>query len=63
MILRESIFSDGKVVGILRQDTNTGQIAFSPNFSESRLTEKEWLDIDELKAAVKAAYAVEPGHG
>lgn len=56
MIMRESMFIDGKAVGILRQDTITGQMAFSANDGKSRLPEREWDDIDQLKAAVMAVY-------
>jgi len=57
MIMRETIHVAGEVVGVIRQDTNTGQIAFSANNGQSRLPAQEWDSIDQLKAAVIAAYS------
>lgn len=57
MILTETLYLAGKPIGVIRQNTNTRQIAFSPIEGKSRLPEREWADIDELKAAVMKAYA------
>ena len=61
MILTETIFVEGAPVGVVRQDINTRQIAFSPIEGQSRLPAKDWKSMDELKEAVIAAY--EQDHG
>ena len=61
MILTETIFVEGAPVGVVRQDINTRQIAFSPIEGRSRLPAKDWKSMDELKEAVIAAY--EQDHG
>ncbi len=63
MILTETIFLDGAPVGVIRQNTNTQQIAFSPIKGPSRLPEREWSSIDELKAAVIREYEKESPPG
>lgn len=57
MIQRESIFVDGEVVGIIRKDDYTGMLAFSATHPPSKLPDRAWSDIDELKQAVYVAYA------
>ena len=57
MILAETIFLDGTPVGVVRQDTLTSQIVFSPINSQSRLPSMEWKSVDELKVAVAKAYS------
>lgn len=59
MILAETIFVSSKPVGVIRQNTNTQQIAFSPIKGQSRLPEREWSSIDDLKAAVIREYTKE----
>ena len=59
MILVETIFFSGKPVGVVRQDTLTRQIAFSPIEGKSRLPDREWESIDQLKAAVIREYTNE----
>lgn len=61
MILSETQFLDGVPVGMVRQDTNTGQFAFSPIKGRSRLPAKDWKSINELKAAVCEAYQKKGG--
>jgi len=56
LIQRESIFVAGENVGIIRKDDFTGMLAFSPAQPPSKLTDREYSDIDELKAAVMKAY-------
>jgi hypothetical protein len=56
MHLTETIFIDDKPIGVVRQDSNTREIAFSPIEGQSRLPEREWASIDELKAAVIREY-------
>ena len=59
MILTETIFLEGAPMGVVRQDTNTRQIAFSPIKGQSRLQAKGWKSMDELKVAVLKAYKKE----
>lgn len=59
VILTETIFVSGKPVGVVRQDTLTRLIAFSPIKGRSRLRDREWASIDELKAAVIREYTNE----
>ena len=59
MILAEAIHVKGKPVGTVRQDTLTRQIAFTAANPPSKLPEREWVCVDELKEAVLAAYSVE----
>jgi hypothetical protein len=59
MILAETIFVSSKPVGVIRMDTITREIAFSPIKEKSRLPEREWASIDELKAAVIREYTNE----
>jgi hypothetical protein len=56
VILTETIFLEGAPVGVVRQDTITRQIAFSPIKGPSLLPVREWESMDELKAAVIRAY-------
>ena len=56
MFLTETIYIKGKPIGVVRRDTTTRLIAFSPNQGHSKLPEREWASIDELKAAVMVAY-------
>ena len=57
MTLTETVYFNGEPVGVIRQDTSTGQIAFSANNGQSRLPAQEWDSIDQLKAAVNVAYS------
>lgn len=57
MILAETIFVDRRPVGMLRQDSNSGQIGFSPLKGESPLPDRTWDSMDQLKLAVTAAYS------
>ena len=57
MILAETIFVDRQPVGIVRQDSNTQQIDFSPLKGKSLVTDRSWESIDDLKLAVFAAYS------
>ena len=59
MILTETIFLGGAPVGVVLQDTNTRQIAFSPIKGQSPLSAKDWESMDELKVAVLNAYKKE----
>ena len=56
MIMIETIFLGGAPVGVVRQDTNTRQIAFSPIKGPSLLPVRERESMDEFKAAVIRAY-------
>ena len=57
MILAETIYVDRQPIGMVREDSNTGQLDFSPHEGKSLLPQRQWRDIDELKAAVIKAYA------
>ena len=59
MILAETIFVSSKPVGVVRQDTLTRLIAFSPITGRSRLRDREWTSVDEIKEAVIREYANE----
>lgn len=59
MILAETIFVSSKPVGVIRMDTITREIAFSPIKEKSRLPEREWVSVDELKEAVLKEYEKE----
>lgn len=56
MIRRETAFIAGKPVGVIRQDSNTGQIDFSPTKLPSKLLPRDWRSVDQLRDAVNAAY-------
>ena len=56
MIQTETVYIKGKLVGVLRKDTDSNQIAFSPNSGSSRIPEREWESMDVLKMAVLSAY-------
>ena len=57
MILAETIFLEGVPVGMLRQDSNSGQINFSPIKGKSPSSDQSWSSVDELRAAVTATYS------
>ena len=57
MILAETIFVSSKPVGVIRQDSNSGLIDFSPIDGKSPLPQRQWKDVDELKRAVAATYS------
>lgn len=57
MIVSETIFVNRQPVGMVRQDSNSGQIDFSPLNGKSLLPQKRWRDMDELKRAIFAAYS------
>ena len=57
MKIVESVHVAGKPVGMIHQDSNTGQLDFSPHEGKSLLPQRQWRDIDELKAAVIKAYS------
>ena len=56
MILSETIFINRQPVGVVRHDSNTGQVKFAPIKGTSPLPEKQWRDVDELKQALFQAY-------
>ena len=59
MILSETIFIDRQPVGVVCQDSHTGDVKFAPIKGTSPLPEKQWRDVDELKQALYRAYADE----
>jgi len=59
MILSETIFIEQKPVGVVLQDSDTGQVKFSPIQGKSPLPEKRWRNVDELKQAVFLVHANE----
>ena len=59
MILVETIFIADAPVGVIRMDTFSKQIAFSPIKGKSRLPDREWTSVDEIKAAVIREYEKE----
>jgi hypothetical protein len=61
MILTETIYVNKKPVGVVRHCSNSNQFAFSPINGRSRVPEREWPSIDELKQAVIAAYSERGG--
>jgi hypothetical protein len=56
MILSETIFIDHRPVGVVRHDSHTGQVKFSPIKGTSPLPDKRWRDVDKLKQALFRAY-------
>ena len=57
MKIVESVHVAGKPVGMIHQDSNTGQFSFSPIRGKSPLSDKQWRNVDELKQAVIRAYS------
>ena len=57
MIVAETIFVSNKPVGVIRRDSNTRQIDFSPIDGKSPLPDRPWNSVDELRAAVTAAFS------
>jgi len=60
MFLTETAYFDGKPVGVIRQCTNTGQIAFTPLQGSSRIWDQQWCSINELKRAMEEYYGRAP---
>ena len=56
MILAETIFLEGAPIGVVRQDSNSGLIDFSPIDGKSPLPQRQWKDVDELKLSVTESY-------
>ena len=56
MILAETLYIDRQPIGIVRQDSHSGQIVFSPLEGKSPLPQRRWRSVDELKRAVIRAY-------
>jgi hypothetical protein len=56
MILSETIYIDRQPVGVVRHDSHSGQVKFSPIQGKSPLPDKRWRDVDELKRALFLAY-------
>ena len=54
MILAETVFVRGAPVGVIRQDSNTNQVDFSPTDGKSLIQDRNWPSVDELKLAVIA---------
>ncbi len=57
MILAETIFYDGAPVGVLRQDSNTDHVDFSPIDGKSLIQHRNWSSVDELRAIVLKVYS------
>ncbi len=56
MILAESIFFDQQPVGVIRQDSDSGRIDFSPLRGKSPLPVRSWDSVDQLKRALIKTY-------
>ena len=56
MMTSETVHADGVPVGRIVVETNTQEIAFLPAVSPSKLPEKDWTSLEELRNAVIAAY-------
>ena len=59
MILKETIFVQGRPVRDLLLDSLTRQVSFHPSSSPSLLQERDWSGPDELRQAVTQAYTSE----
>ncbi len=57
MILAETLFIDSQPIGMVRQDSNTGQFNFSPLKGKSPVPDRSWDSVAELKSAVIQAYS------
>ena len=57
MILAETIFVNQQPVGVVRQDSDSGLIDFSPTDGKSLIQDRNWSNVDELRAAVQKAYS------
>lgn len=60
MILVETFFINGEVIGVVRRDDYSGEIAFSPHKPPSKLPPRNWKNVDELKVALLKAYEEGP---
>jgi hypothetical protein len=56
MMLSETLHVSDRPVGKLLVNTNSQEIAFQAAESPSLLTNRSWKTVDELRAAVTAAY-------
>ena len=56
--MTETIYINGEPVGVVRRCNKSNQVAFSPNSPPSKLPDRDWDSIDQLKAAVTKAYRV-----
>ncbi len=57
MILRETIYFNRQPIGMIRMDSKSGEIDFSPLKGKSPLSDQSWDSVDELKLAVIKAYS------
>ncbi len=55
-LLAEILRIDRRPVGMIRQDSNSKQIGFSPLRGKLQLPQRRWGHVDELKQAVIQAY-------
>jgi hypothetical protein len=56
MMASETIYVEGVPVGRIVVENNTQEIAFLPAVSPSKLKEKDFESLEELRNAVFAAY-------
>lgn len=57
VIIAETVFKDRKAIGRIFSDSNTGFFSFVPTDGKTRLPDRTWRDVDELKAALRDLYA------
>ena len=56
MMTSETIFVNSVPVGRLLVETDSKEVTFLPAISPSKLPEKDWASLEELRNAVIAAY-------
>jgi hypothetical protein len=60
MILRETIFVDGRPVGKLLKDIHAGHVTFKPADDNPRLASRTWRDVNEATRAIQNHYQLKP---
>ena len=60
-MLKETVFANGRPVGVLLVDTFNRQISFHPTESPSLLPDRSWNSLDEMRQAIVEAYSRKEG--
>ncbi len=56
MKLTESFYVDGRAVGMIIQDSQSGAIAFFPRDGKQPPPKRAWRSVDELKSELRKHY-------
>lgn len=56
-MLKETVFANGRPVGVLLVDTYNGQLSFHPAESPSLLPDRDWKCLDEMRQMIIKVYS------